>query len=45
MSGFRKVVAPTLISHGRELTRISQDLKKDVLDLCPRYFDEILQVL
>ena len=26
MSGFRDVVAPTLISHGRELTRISQDL-------------------
>ena len=26
MSGFREVVAPTLISHGRELTRISQDL-------------------
>ena len=26
MSGFREVVAPTLISNGRELTRISQDL-------------------
>ena len=26
MSGFRDVVAPTLISHGRELMRISQDL-------------------
>ena len=25
MSGFREVVAPTLISHGRELTGISQD--------------------